>query len=673
MPQTQKARRRVPRPVPDYRGEPVHGRYSDDRAWMPEVVLVAKNTYVWLDQLRRKFSRDISTLADIPDEELDQLAAMGLTGLWLIGIWERSPASRRLKQRMGQPDADASAYSIYDYTVAADLGGEQAMADLQKRAFKRGIRLSADMVPNHLGIDSRWVVEHPERFLSLDEPPFPGYTFTSENLSRDPRVEIYLEDHYYDHTGTAVVFKRVDAQTRAVQYIYHGNDGTSFAWNDTAQLDYSRPDVRAAVMQTILHVAHMFPIIRFDAAMTLAREHIQRLWFPLPGRLDGIPSRAKHGMTAAVFDAAVPGEFWREVVDRVAAEAPDTLLLAEAFWMMEGYFVRTLGMHRVYNSAFMHMLRDEENRKYRQLIKNTLKFDSEILKRHVNFMSNPDEETALEQFGRGDKYFGTCMVMATLPGLPMFGHGQLEGLRERYGMEYRKPRLDESADVEVVRRHEQEIFPLLRRRALFAGADQFHLFDFKARGGRVNENVFAFSNRRGAERALVLYNNKHSVARGWLRISASALNKSSGKLGRRSLAAALELPRTGFVVFRDSITGLEYIRDCQDLWEDGLYVELAAYQHHAFLDWRIVSGDNWAALYRALKGAGIESVDNAREALPDAPPGPTTKVKTSGISVGRKLTIRARRTSHAATATTPKLGKRSTTPEAKHPRARRAG
>jgi hypothetical protein len=25
--------------------------------------------------------------------------------------------------------------------------------------------------------------------------------------------------------------------------------------------------------------------------------------------------------------------------------------------MMEGYFVRTLGMHRVYNSAFMHMLR----------------------------------------------------------------------------------------------------------------------------------------------------------------------------------------------------------------------------------------------------------------------------------------------------------------------------
>jgi hypothetical protein len=35
----------------------------------------------------------------------------------------------------------------------------------------------------------------------------------------------------------------------------------------------------------------------------------------------------------------MPQEFWREVVDRVAVEAPGTLLLAEAFWLMEGYFV----------------------------------------------------------------------------------------------------------------------------------------------------------------------------------------------------------------------------------------------------------------------------------------------------------------------------------------------
>ncbi len=125
-------------------------------------------------------------LSDVPDEELDKLSARGLTGLWLIGIWERSTASRRLKQRMGQPDAAASAYSIYDYQVAADLGGEAAVTDLKTRAIQRGIRLSADMVPNHMGIDSRWVIEHPEWFVSVERPPFAVYSFTHENLSQDP-------------------------------------------------------------------------------------------------------------------------------------------------------------------------------------------------------------------------------------------------------------------------------------------------------------------------------------------------------------------------------------------------------------------------------------------------------------------------------------------------------
>jgi glycosidase len=615
MRQTRKARRRIPKRVPDYRGEPAHERYSADRLWMPEVVLLAKNTHVWLDQLGRKYGRPVITLADIPDEELDELAGRGLTGLWLIGIWERSPASRRLKQRMGQPDAAASAYSIYDYVVAADLGGEAAVTDLQRRALERGIRLSADMVPNHMGIDARWLIEHPERFLSVEQPPYALYSFTNENLSPDPRVEIYLEDHYYDQTQTAVVFKRVEARTGEVRYVYHGNDGTSFAWNDTAQLDYSRADVREAVTQTILEVARRFPIIRFDAAMTLAREHIQRLWFPLPGRKDGIPTRAEHGMTQAEFDAAMPNEFWREVVNRAAAEAPDTLLMAEAFWMMEGYFVRTLGMHRVYNSAFMHMLRDEDTGKYRQLIKNTLEFDPQILKRHVNFMSNPDEETAIEQFDRGEKYFGVCTVMATLPGLPMFAHGQIEGLQERYGMEYRRAKLSEQPDEALLGAHARRIFPLLRNRRLFAGVDNFELFDLVARGGGVNENVLAYSNRRGSERSLVLFNNKARKASGWLHLSDPSLDKSSGKLVKRPLAEALDLPRRWFVVFRDHVTGLEYIRDCAEVWKKGVYLELGAYQHQVLLDWRVVYGWEWEAVCRGLKGAGVESLESERQVV----------------------------------------------------------
>jgi glycosidase len=596
-------------PVLEFHDYPEYERFSEDRDWMPRCILMAKNTYVWLEQLSRKYGRWIRYLNDIPDEELDILSQRGFTGLWLIGLWERSRASQRIKQRMGDHDAVASAYSLYAYDIAQDLGGWAALENLRGRAWGRGIRLSADMVPNHMGIDSKWLIEHPDWFLTLPYSPYPNYQFQSEDLCDDERVGVYIEDHYYNHTDAAVVFKRIDHWTGDTRYVYHGNDGTSMPWNDTAQLDFSKAEVREAVIQTILHVARNFPIIRFDAAMTLAKKHIQRLWFPEPGGGGAIPSRSEHGMSQSEFDAKIPEEFWREVVDRVAAEVPDTLLLAEAFWLMEGYFVRTLGMHRVYNSAFMHMLRDEDNAKYRQVIKNTIEFDPQILKRYVNFMNNPDEKTAVEQFGSGDKYFGVCTLLATLPGLPMFGHGQIEGFHEKYGMEFRTPKWDEGIDEGLVRGHEWKIFPLLHRRYLFAGSDNFLLYDFYTGEGYVNEDVFAYSNRRGDERGLILYHNKFAETSGWIKTSAAYLDKASGDLRQRSLAEGLDLPFEGYVIFKDYVTQTEYIRSCEELWAKGLYVQLNAYQHYAFLDWRLIMWDEqWQAVHDALNGAGVESV-----------------------------------------------------------------
>ena len=595
-------------------------RYTADRDWMPRLVLIAKNAYVWLDQLSRQYGRNITHLDEVPDEELDRLAHFGFTGLWLIGLWERSHASKRIKQLTGNADAVASAYSLLNYQIAADLGGEQAVDNLRKRAWERGIRLASDMVPNHMGIDSNWVMDHPDWFISLPYSPFPSYSFNGENLSWNDRVGIYLEDHYFDRTDAAVVFKRVDHQSGDTRYIYHGNDGTSMPWNDTAQLNYLMPEVREAVIQTILHVARQFPVIRFDAAMTLAKRHIQRLWFPEPGTGGAIASRADFGMTKQQLDELMPQEFWREVVDRAAVEAPDTLLLAEAFWMLEGYFVRTLGMHRVYNSAFMNMIRDEDNAKYRTLIKNTLEFDPEILKRYVNFMNNPDERTAVEQFGKGDKYFGVCTLMVTLPGLPMIGHGQVEGFTEKYGMEYRRAYWDERPDQWLVERHEREIVPLLHRRYLFAGVENYLLYDFINTDGAVNEDVFAYSNSAGGERTLVVIHNKYATARGSVQTSV-AFTVKTGKgdervMLRRSLGEGLALGRGDnlFTIFRDQASGLEYIRSNSELLERGLYLELNAYQTHVFLDFREVQDNEWrhyGHLVDYLGGQGVPSINEA--------------------------------------------------------------
>ena len=590
-------------------------RFTADRDWMPNVVMIAKSTLVWLDQLSKKYQRAITRLDQIPDEELNFLAEAGFNALWLIGVWERSPASARIKQICGNQEAAASAYSLTDYEIAGDIGGWEALENLRSRTGALGIRLAADMVPNHTGIDSKWVMERPDLFMQTRESPFPSYNFDGENLSRDSRIGIYLENHYYSKTDCAVVFKRVDHHTGDTRYIYHGNDGTGLPWNDTAQIDFLNPEAREEVIRKILHVARNFPIIRFDAAMVLAKKHIRRLWYPEPGRGGDIASRSRFALSTEEFQKRLPEEFWREVVDRCAVEAPDTLLLAEAFWMMEGYFVRTLGMHRVYNSAFMNMLKREDNAQYRLTIKNTLEFDPQILKRYVNFMNNPDEETAVAQFGRDDKYFGVCTMLVAMPGLPMFGHGQIEGFEEKYGMEYRRAYYNEQVNTGLVERHQREIFPLMRQRRLFSGVENFLLYDFRT-DGQVNENVFAWSNVYGDSRSLILYNNKYEQTAGWINMSVAYTVKGSGdekQLVQRTLAQGLLLTITSsrFVIFQEQHSKLWFIRKNSEIAERGLFAVLNGFETQVFLNIYEVTDtqdEQYRQLYEKLNGNGIADV-----------------------------------------------------------------
>jgi len=598
--------------------------FTQDVDWMPKVVMLAKNIFVWLDQLSKKYNREIKRLDQIPDEELDLLAKWHFTALWLIGLWERSAASRKIKQFCGNPEAASSAYSLYDYEVAAELGGEEAMQNLKYRCGTRGIRLSSDMVPNHTGIFSKWILENPHFYIQREDPPYPGYTFSGPDLSDDPRYQIRIEDRYYSKQDAAVVFQMIDNFSGYTRYIYHGNDGTNMPWNDTAQLNLLNPDVRESLIQTIMHVARKTPIIRFDAAMTLTKKHFQRLWFPHPGTGGAIPSRSDFALTRKEFDDAIPNEFWREVVDRMNAEMPNTLLLAEAFWLMEGYFVRTLGMHRVYNSAFMHMFMKEENEKYRQLITNTLEFNPEILKRYVNFMSNPDEETAVNQFGKGDKYFGIAVMLVTLPGLPMFAHGQIEGYTEKYGMEYKRAYYTEFIDDGLILRHEHEIFPLMKHRYIFSQVENFEFYNFISDDGNLNQNVFAFSNMKENARAIVIYNNSYEQTWGRIKVTTGKVDNfnpdgTPKSLKQSDLSNSLRINNAGdyYYICTDHKSGLEHIYSGKEISETGIRYHLSGYEYHVLIDFREIKDNNgeYSQLYNYLNGKPVRSVESAKKEL----------------------------------------------------------
>ncbi len=299
-----------------------------------------------------------------------------------------------------------------------------------------------------------------------------------------------------------------------------------------------------------------------------------------------------------------------------AQEAPDTLLLAEAFWMMEEYFVRSLGMHRVYHSAFMHMLRDGDNAGFRRILRNMLAYSPAVLERYANFLSNPDKETAAQQFGTMDRYFTAATLQATLPGLPMLGHGQLEGSREKYGMEAARAKANESIDEGLRDHHRTVIFPLLRERERYSSTEHFHLFDHCDANGRVNEDVYAYSNRSADGRlSLVLVNHGGGHAKGRIYRS-SHRNEGSMETPRlvtRTIAEALGLrgDEKVFYAVPEQRSGKWRLYRGSDLHNDGFAYDLRPYETLVFtaFEERFDHDGMLDALHRHLNGAAVDQLD----------------------------------------------------------------
>ena len=232
-------------------------------------------------------------------------------------------------------------------------------------------------------------------------------------------------------------------------------------------------------------------------------------------------------------------------------------------------------------------------------------------------MNNPDEETAIAQFGDGDKYFGVCTLMVTMPGLPMFGHGQIEGYTEKYGMEYTKAYKDEKPNQWLVDRHWREIFPLMHKRYIFANVENFLFYDLWD-NGHVNENVFAYSNSCGNEYAVVFYNNKYDRASGWIKQSDPYAVKTGDGIQMRSRSISEGLNLTAeddkYLIFREHKSQLWYIRKSSEICEKGMYVALNGFEYQVLLDVHQVSDfadHRYKILCESLNGKGCEDIEIA--------------------------------------------------------------
>lgn len=344
------------------------------------------NTRVWLRELSALTGSHMG-LADVPDGELDALAALGFDWVWLLSVWETGTAGRRTSQAPGalkedfervlpdltDDDICGSGFAIKSYQVSADLGGAAGLAKFRARLAARGVRLMLDFVPNHTAIDHRWVEERPEFYVSG----------TLDDLKSRPDCYTQVETHHGRLT------------------LAHGRDPNFPGWPDTLQLNYGNADLQAEMVAELERVAEMCDGVRCDMAMLVLPGVFNSTW-----GLDANP-------------------FWPAAVEATRRVHPEFTFVAEVYWDLE-WELQQQGFDYCYDKRLFDRLRYDDA----SSVRSHLAADIDYQSRLVRFLENHDEDRAASSFP-AEMHMAAAVITYLAPGLRLFHQGQLTGSRTR--------------------------------------------------------------------------------------------------------------------------------------------------------------------------------------------------------------------------------------------------
>jgi hypothetical protein len=362
------------------------------------------NTWVWLSDLIRKYRTSVD-LGCVPAAEWDAIAAFGFDAVWLMGVWERSPAGiavanrnqgrvedfRRALPDVRPEDNTGSPYCVRRYVVDQRLGGPEGLALARAELAKRGMHMILDFVPNHVAPDHPWAAEHPEYFIQG----------TPDDARNDP-------DSFLTIGGNVFAC---------------GRDPYFPAWPDVLQLNAFHPGLRKAVLETIGSIARQCDGIRCDMAMLLLNSIFERTW---GGRAGQRPAT----------------DYWPNLIAAIKASHPGFRFIAEAYWDLE-WELQQQGFDYCYDKRLLDRLEHDNAESVRLHLCADLAYQQKL----VRFIENHDEPRAAATFAPA-KARAAAVTMAALPGARLFHEGQFEGRKVRPPVFLRR-RPDEPADANV--------------------------------------------------------------------------------------------------------------------------------------------------------------------------------------------------------------------------------
>jgi hypothetical protein len=359
---------------------------------MPHPLLFQVNTRCWLSAWSDRLGRPV-TLATAPEEEMASWQKRGFTHIWLMGVWATGPKTRDLARAQldlrslsaeafgkgGEEKLVASPYAVADFTVAESLGGAEALRQCRAAFHRHGLRLVLDFIPNHVGLDHRWLIEKNSLFVR----------------SEAPRPETFP----VAHDGGA-------------SWVAHGKDPYFPAWSDTAQLDYRLAATRAAMIEALQSVASQCDGVRCDTAMLLLNDVFDKTWRHFP------------------TDAPAPAEeFWAEAISAVKRQHPQFVFIAEAYWDLEPR-LQALGFDYTYDKKFVEHL---TRRDYAALQGHIRSVNGKF--NPVRFLENHDEARIASLLTVPEQKAAAVLLLAQ-PGLRLLHDGQLAGKTRRTPVQF---------------------------------------------------------------------------------------------------------------------------------------------------------------------------------------------------------------------------------------------
>jgi len=357
--------------------------YTDHMAaWPSNPVIYEINTWVWLTDLSYQYGQSIR-LDNVPQAEIDRLAALNVDAIWLMGVWQRGPATRAsalnyIHEYQGalpdvsEQDVIGSAYAIHDYSVEPELGGRSGLARLRRQLKRAGMRLMLDFVPNHVATDHPWVTERPDYFVQGTPELVNKEFFPAQDMNGQPLV------------------------------IANGRDPYFPGWIDTAQLNAFSQGYREAAVRTLCDIASQADGVRCDMAMLMVTDIFQQTW-----GWRGVQPLAD--------------EFWEDIIPRVRARYPDFLFVAEVYWNRD-YQLQQQGFDFTYDKMLYDRILESDVGQVRQ----HLQADEAFLRRNIRFIENHDEMRAADTLGV-ERSRPAAVLISTLPGAVLLHDGQFGG------------------------------------------------------------------------------------------------------------------------------------------------------------------------------------------------------------------------------------------------------